>query len=139
MGNVGNCLYLYTCMYNDLEYCFGIRNGLVTYYRAAGILVGSSRDYKCEYEVTGIQVEMAVYCPKVILNVKIRKYYQFYNNKWLVLRKPFRSSINFKNKILRDIIYYNQGNRLILFGINGNTIRYEIGKVIWELDNVPQL
>jgi hypothetical protein len=82
---------------------------------------------------------MAVYCPKVILNVKIRKYYQFYNNKWLVLRKPFRSSINFKNKILRDIIYDNQGNRLILFGINGNTIRYEIGTVIWELDNVPQL
>lgn len=140
MGNVGNCLYLYTCMINDLEYCFGIRKVLRDYYRELGIIDGSnmtSKIYRCDYEVTGIQVKMGVYCPKVILNVKIRKYYRYVHFKWCESPKPISSVMISKNQTIRRLILFDNHMRLLLFGLDGCEIT--IGKVVWELDNVPQL
>lgn len=137
MGNVGNCLYLYTCMINDLEYCFAIRKGLRNYYRELGRLDGSnmtSRFFRCDYEVMGIQVKMGVYCPKVILNVKIRKYYRYFDSKWCESLKPISSLMISKNHTIRRLIRYHNRNRLLLFGLDGCEIT--IGKVVWELDDI---
>ena len=127
-------------MNNDLEYCFDIRKVLRDYYRELGIIDGSnmtSKIYRCDYEVTGIQVKMGVYWPKVILNVKIRKYYRYVLSKWCESSKPISSVMISRNHSLRRLIKYDNTNRLLLFGLDGCEIT--IGKVIWELDNVPQL
>lgn len=124
-------------MINDLEYCFGIRKVLRDYYRELGIIDGSnmtSRLFRCDYEVMGIQVKMGVYCPKVILNVKIRKYYRYVLSKWCESPKPISSVMISRNHSLRILIKHDNTNRLLLFGLDGCEIT--IGKVVWELDDI---